>query len=115
MNLSEKITKVLEAKKLTTHAAERAMNASIGTLAKTIKRDAGWHPATEEKFIRTFNVSSVWWETGTGPMFEKPDDSKLSEKEGVALRTAYKLIDRLEDDIRKLNEELAHYKKKSKT
>lgn len=117
LNLSAKIQKVLEAKGLNTSKAERIMGVATGTLTKTIERNSGWHSSTEDKFLRTFGVNLEWWETGVGDVIDKTTQTSVeSDKEEIALQTAYKLIDKLEVEIKMLREEIANYKKgKSKT
>jgi hypothetical protein len=117
LKLSEKIQAVLKIKGLNISRAERLMNVSTGTLSKTVERDSGWHQSSEDKFLRTFNVNKTWWNTGKGnilhgPESQKDGDADLNQR---ALRTAYDLIDKLNDDIERLQEELSSYKKKSKT
>lgn len=116
MTLAEKIEMVLKIKGLTIARAERLMGVSVATLTKTIKRNSGWHPSTEEKFIKLFNVNPNWWQTGVGDVLDKVSPAEEFDKHDIALITAHKYIERLEGDIRELKEELAQYKKgKSKT
>lgn len=119
LNLSDKIQKVLKAKGLNTSKAERIMGVATGTLTKTMERNSWWHSSTEDKFLRSFDVNREWWNSGVGEILDKTGSSQPSdesEKEKIALQTAYKLIDRLESENKILKDELAHYKKgKSKT
>lgn len=69
----EKVKQVVDRKGITVSKAEGKAGLGVGTLAKLKQRkggDGSLHEDNLKKFLRTFQVSEVWWETGEGEMFE---------------------------------------------
>lgn len=118
MSTIDKIKEVLRVKQLNPTRAERAMGVSQGTLAKAFQRGGGIHESTAEKFIVTFHVARLWWDTGKGEMFEQNPTSVTKVEEPLKpypelMELMQKLhesdereIKRLTRDVERLTKEL---------
>lgn len=72
ISVSEKISQVLEAKRVAPSKAEQMCGFGVGTISKLIDRDGKFHSSNEEKFLRTFSVNEEWWRDSHGEMFRTP-------------------------------------------
>ena len=123
MNTIEKIANVLKVKEITLTKAERLMGVSQGVLVKAVQRGGSLHEATQEKFIRTFEVNRDWWETGKGEMLnekgtEVPETLNKVEEEAMKyvsplvetqlklIKSQEELIDLLRAEVKGLREQL---------
>jgi len=123
LNTIEKIANVLKVKEITLTKAERLMGVSQGVLVKAVQRGGSLHEATQEKFIRTFEVNRDWWETGKGEMLnekgtEVPETlnkveeeakkyvSPLVETQLKLIKSQEELIDLLRAEVKGLREQL---------
>jgi hypothetical protein len=123
LNTIEKIANVLKVKEITLTKAERLMGVSQGVLVKAVQRGGSLHEATQEKFIRTFEVNRDWWETGKGEMLnekgtEVPETLNKVEEEAMKyvsplvetqlklIKSQEELIDLLRAEVKGLREQL---------
>jgi len=113
----------LKVKEITLTKAERLMGVSQGVLVKAVQRGGSLHEATQEKFIRTFEVNRDWWETGKGEMLnekgtEVPETLNKVEEEAMKyvsplvetqlklIKSQEELIDLLRAEVKGLREQL---------
>jgi len=99
------------------------MGVSQGVLVKAVQRGGSLHEATQEKFIRTFEVNRDWWETGKGEMLnekgtEVPETLNKVEEEAMKyvsplvetqlklIKSQEELIDLLRAEVKGLREQL---------
>lgn len=95
LTIFERISKVLKEKGITKKdgtpnfaEGERLAKISGTTLSKVGQRDGALSDYNKEKFLRTFHVNPVWFDTGKGDIFvsnitedDKPGDNKGNVKE----------------------------------
>jgi phage repressor protein C with HTH and peptisase S24 domain len=98
----EKIMQVLDLKGIKPAKAERLGGSTISKLKQRKGGDGSLHDDNLEKFLRTFRVNPIWWETGQGEMLEKDADDNSSPVLHQVLLESIKGINKLLDENHKL-------------